>query len=358
MKHHNRILVIDDEDINIDIIELLFHDDEHIQIDGVTSGIQAIEKAKENQYDSILLDVIMPEIDGLEVLKELRQIDGYKTTPILMITSDTDKKHEALSLGATDFIPKPFDMQELKLRLFNYLDYNRVLQLTQKDNLYLEDELANKIMELEEALDIARDSQYEIAYRLAKASEFRDIETGMHLQRMSLYSKELARLLGFSEENQEIILKASPLHDVGKIGIRDAILLKPAKFTPQEFEEMKTHSIIGGNILEGNDNFDILKYGRIIALQHHERVDGNGYPFGKKGDEIHPFARIVAIADVFDALTSPRVYKKAFTIEQSIKILKEGRSSHFDSQYLDVFLDNLDIFLDIKNKNSDTTEEY
>jgi putative two-component system response regulator len=271
-----------------------------------------------------------------------------------MITSDADRKHEALELGATDFIPKPFDVKELKLRILNYLDYNRVLKLTKKNNLFLQEELVNAISELEKALTISRESQYEIAYRLARASEFRDFETGMHLQRMSLYSKELAKLLNFSEEEQEIILKASPLHDVGKIGIPDKILLKPAKFTDEEFEQMKKHSQIGADILEGNDNFPILKYGKIIALEHHEKYDGSGYPYGKKGEEIHKFARIVAIADVFDALLSPRVYKKAMSLEKAISIMKEGRGKHFDPNFLDVFLEHLPNFLKIKDKYKDT----
>lgn len=359
MEHRkNRVLILDDEELNIDIIKLVFMNEKSIEIDTATTGVEAISLAMKNRYDSFLLDVVMPGVNGIDVLKKLRKTEKYRTTPILMITSDVDRKNEILEFGATDFIPKPFDVKELRLRLFNYLDYNRVMRMVEENNLFLQDEITHKIEELEDALKIARESQYEIAYRLARASEFRDIETGMHLQRMSRYSQELARLLGFSKSEQEIILQSSPLHDVGKIGIRDSILLKPGRFTADEFENMKQHTIIGGNILSGNDNFPILKYGRIIALEHHEKVNGTGYPFGKRGSEIHPYSKIVAIADVFDALSSPRVYKKAMSVEETIEIIQRDTGTHFEKEYVDVFVKNLEIFLEIKEKYKDTYDEY
>jgi putative two-component system response regulator len=357
-KRKNRILVIDDEEINIDIIKIVLHSDESLTIDSALNGVEAIELAIKHNYDSFLLDLIMPGLSGVDVLKKLRSIDKYKATPILMITSDVERKHEVLEHGATDFIPKPFDIKELKLRLSNYLDYNRTMRIVRENNLFLQDEISHKIEELENALQVARESQYEIAYRLAKASEFRDIETGMHLQRMSRYSALLAKLLGFSKEEQDIVLRASPLHDVGKIGIRDAILLKPGRYTAEEFENMKQHTIIGGNILSGNDSFPILKYGKIIALEHHEKVDGTGYPLGKKGDEIHPYARIVSIADVFDALSSKRVYKKSFSVEETLEIMEKDSGKHFDEQYLSVFIKNLDLFLEIKEEYRDEFSEH
>jgi putative two-component system response regulator len=354
----HRILVVDDEEINIDIIRLILQDEPNIKIDSSTSGFEAIQMAQKNHYDSFLLDLIMPGLNGIEVLKQLRSLEKYVTTPILMVTSDVERKNEVLQYGATDFLPKPFDVKELKIRLNNYLDYNRTMNLVKENNLFLKDEIEQKIEELENALQIARESQYEIAYRLAKASEFRDIETGMHLQRMSRYSEKLAKLLGFSKVEQDIILRASPLHDVGKIGIRDHILLKPGRFTAEEFENMKQHTIIGGNILTGNDSFPILKYGKIIALEHHEKVDGSGYPFGKDGSEIHPYAKIVAIADVFDALTSARVYKRAMSVEDALELMTKGSGKHFDEVFLKVFIHNIEKFLEIKEKYRDDFDEF
>ena len=348
-----KILVIDDE-MTIDLIKYIFNDNKDIQVDGISKVDKVLEKIKETQYDTILLNASPSNLEGLELLKKIRKMGEYYSIPILIMTSDKDIRYQALNYGATDFLPKPFDVKELSLRVSNYLDFGKILTLAEQSHFFMQKSLEKKIEKVEQALKIAKQSQYEIAYRLAKASELRDTETGMHIKRMSLYSYELSKILNLSEKEQELIYLASPLHDVGKIGIRDNILLKPGRFTNEEFEEMKKHTIIGGEILaEGSNDFPLLKYGRIIALQHHEKVNGTGYPFGLKGDEIHPFSKIVAIADVFDALTSPRVYKKAFSVEEAINIMLEGKGSHFETEYLEAFIDNLDKFLKIKEKYLD-----
>jgi putative two-component system response regulator len=347
-----KILVIDDE-MTIDLVKYIFDNDQYIQVDGILENQDYLKIIKENHYDTILLNASPSNLHGMEILKEIRKMGEYYSTPILIMTNDKDIKYQALVQGATDFLPKPFDIKELSLRVSNYLDFGRILKLSEQSHIFMQKSLENKIEKIEQALKVAQESQYEIAYRLAKASELRDTETGMHIKRMSLYSYELSKFLNFSKKEQELIYLASPLHDVGKIGIRDAILLKPGRFTDEEFNKMKEHTIIGGEILDGNDNLPLLKYGKIIALQHHEKIDGTGYPYGLKGDEIHPFAKIVAIADVFDALTSPRVYKKAFSIEKAINIMLDGKGTHFEAEYLETFISNLDHFLKIKEEYSD-----
>ena len=213
-----------------------------------------------------------------------------------------------------------------------------------------------KTAKLEEALVLAKKTEYEISARLGKASEYRDLETGMHIKRMSHYSAKLAQLAGLSPDEVELILYASPLHDIGKVGIPDQILLKPGKFTPEEFEIMKLHSVLGGKMLETDGNYPVLEAGRIIALQHHEKIDGTGYPAGLIGEKIHIHARIVSIADVFDALSSERVYKKAFSVKKTLEIMEEGSGTHFDSVLLNLLITNLDQFLTIKEAFPDEEE--
>jgi putative two-component system response regulator len=223
-------------------------------------------------------------------------------------------------------------------------------------NRILEEKVHERTAELQDALLLAKKTEYEISARLGKASEYRDLETGMHIKRMSHYAAKLAELAGLEKEEIELILYASPLHDIGKVGIPDRILLKPGRFTPEEFEIMKLHSVIGGKMLETDESYPVIDAGRIIALQHHEKIDGTGYPKGLKGNEIHMHARIVSIADVFDALSSERVYKKAFTVEQTINIISEGKGSHFDAHLVDLLVENLAQFLEIKERFPDEVE--
>jgi putative two-component system response regulator len=355
----SRVLVVEDELVNRELLKYSIEQiDKNITIDSVESGEEALEFTKHNSYDTILLDISLNgELDGFNVLERLRESIRFKNTPILIITSDIELRHKALQLKATDFISKPFDVEALNLRVKNYIEHNLMLKELQNRSSSLEIELANKVEELKESLQVAKNTEYEISLRLAKASEFRDVETGMHIKRMSLYSKLLSKLVGFNADEQETLFRASPLHDIGKIGILDNILLKPGKLTASEFDTMKTHTTIGGEILEGAEKYPVLKYGKIIAEQHHEKWDGSGYPQGLKGENIHPFARIVAIADVFDALSSKRVYKPSMPLSKVISIMKEGRGSHFDPNYFDIFFDNLYLFLDIKEEYRDRPAE-
>ena len=217
--------------------------------------------------------------------------------------------------------------------------------------------MVKKTAALQKALKLSKEAEYEISLRLGMAAEFRDLETGMHTRRISTLSNALGTLSGMSEEEAEVLRYASPLHDVGKIGIPDRILLKPGKLDDKEFEIMKSHTVIGGKILSDAERYPMLDAGRIIALQHHERWDGNGYPYGLSGTDIHIFARIVSIVDVFDALTSERPYKKAFPLEKAQAIMIDGMGSFFDPDLLLLFFDNLDLFVRIKDELRDDTAE-
>jgi putative two-component system response regulator len=356
----SRVLIVEDEIVNQEMITFSLQQirDFDMEIDRTVDGDSALKFALENEYDAILLDIFIEgSMDGFDVLKRLRESEKCRTTPILVITSDVDLKHKALKLQATDFISKPFDLEALQLRVKNYIHHNHTLKQLRRRSTSLEKELQQKVIELKESLTVAKETEYEISLRLAKASEFRDVETGMHIKRMSLYSQLLAKLLGFSEEKQELVFRSSPLHDIGKIGILDNILLKPGKLTADEFDIMKRHTTIGGAILDGAEKYPVLKFGKIIAEQHHEKWNGSGYPRGLEGEEIHPFARVVAIADVFDALSSKRVYKPPMNLTKVMEIMREGRGSHFDPDYFDKFEENLYLFLEIKDKHQDTIEE-
>jgi putative two-component system response regulator len=251
-------------------------------------------------------------------------------------------------MGANDFIAKPYDPEELKLRVMNHVRSKKLGELARNFNSVLEGEVANKTSALRKALEHSRKAEFEISLRLGRAAEFRDLETGMHIRRVSELSHELAVRAGLDEQESEILRHASPLHDVGKIGIPDNILLKPGKLEAFEFQIMKTHTTIGGKILSDADEFPVIKAGQIIAMQHHEKWDGSGYPQRLAGTKIHIYGRIVIIADVFDALTSERPYKKEFPLEKAVEIMREGKGAFFDPDLLDLFTENLDAFVRIK----------
>lgn len=355
-----RILAVDDIDYNLELIKDIFHDEIDLIIITASNGKEVFEVLQDQNdigIDLILLDLSMPIMDGFEVLEKLEVDPILSLIPVIVVTANADEKIKALQLGASDFISKPYDIVELKLRATNYIHIGQYQRYLNKTNLYLEKKITERTLQLQQALALSKKTEYEISLRLGKASEYRDTETGMHIKRMSLYSEKLAQLLGLDEYECELIRYAAPLHDVGKVGIRDNILLKPGKLTEEEFEIMKTHTLIGGEILNHADEFPVIKMGQIIALQHHEKYDGNGYPYGLKGSEIHLYARIVAIADVFDALSSVRVYKKAFSIQESLTIMQRERDKQFDPKLFDLFIENICDFIAIKEKYQDTLRD-
>jgi putative two-component system response regulator len=352
-----KILAVDDQEFNLDLIELAFMESMNVEITRTTNGKEALEVLdKDPDYHVILLDLAMPVMNGFEALQHIKTHPLWSQIPTIVVTANAEEKHRALREGASDFLSKPIDVEELKLRTFNYAKIKEYQDSLADMNRILEEKVHERTAELQDALLLAKKTEYEISARLGKASEYRDLETGMHIKRMSHYAAKLAELAGLKKEEIELILYASPLHDIGKVGIPDRILLKPGRFTPEEFEIMKLHSVIGGKMLETDESYPVIDAGRIIALQHHEKIDGTGYPKGLKGNEIHMHARIVSIADVFDALSSERVYKKAFTVEQTINIISEGKGSHFDAHLVDLLVENLAQFLEIKERFPDEVE--
>ena len=350
------VLAVDDEPFNLDLIELAFMDIENMNLIQAINGQDALDKLPHINPDVILLDLRMPIMDGFGMLEKVKNHPIYSKIPVIIVTANSEEKNRALELGANDFLAKPVDTTELKLRTLNYSKLYKSQLALEELNKNLDKLVAQRTEELHVALKLAQETEYEVSLRLGMASEYRDLETGMHIKRISHYSALLGKLFGMSEEEEKLLLYASPLHDIGKIGIPDAILLKHGKLNEREFKLMKEHASIGGLMLQDGNKFPIIRTGQIIALQHHEKYDGSGYPNGLSGEEIHVYARIVSIVDVFDALTSKRIYKEAFPLDKALSIMKEGEGSHFDPVLLNLFLDNLDKFLEIRDNFIDNNE--
>lgn len=353
-----KLLAVDDEPFNLDLVELAFMDlMDEVELFKAENGEVALKVLEEvPDIDVVLLDLAMPVMNGFDVLAVRQASERLKNIPVIVVTANSEEKHRALAEGANDFLGKPYDVEELKLRSMNYAKISKYQHAISHQNEILETMVAERTQELQSALDFAKETEYEISSRLGKASEYRDLETGMHIKRMSHYSAKLAELAGLGDEDVELILYAAPLHDIGKVGIPDSILLKPGRFTPEEFEIMKMHAELGAQMLEGGEQYPVIEMGRIIALHHHEKYDGTGYPKGLQGEEIHVFGRIVAIADVFDALTSKRVYKDAMPVEKALSIMEEGRGTHFDPELIDLFLNNIALFQEIGEQFQDEEE--
>ena len=340
------ILAIDDEAFNLDLIEATFSFVDDTKLYFASSALEGIETLNRCKIDVVLLDISMPDINGLQALKMMRK--EYPRLPIIMVTANHEKKQEALELGASDFLSKPYDIDELRLRTLNYAKLKQSTDMLENQKEHLEVEVKKRTIELEKSLALAEETEKEIASRLGRVSEYRDMETGGHIKRMAHYSFLLAKMYGLDEKECELVLNAAPLHDVGKVAIKDTILLKPGRFSEEEFEVMKTHAQLGADILSGAGKFPTIEAGRIIALEHHEKYDGSGYPNAKSGEEIHLYARIIAVADVFDALNSKRIYKEAMDLETVLKIMKDGRATHFDPKIVDLLLNSIDEFLKIQ----------
>ena len=358
MNKKPKILVVDDEDRNLRLMEAILLPLGY-DIVFAHDGKEALEKIQETPVDVILLDIMMPEMDGFEVARRLKSDNETKIIPIVMVTAlqEVGDRIKALEAGADDFLNKPVDKTEVRARVASLLKvkaYNDHMRNYQQE---LESEVAKRTKELKKAFEKIKVVSLETIYRLTKAAEFRDEDTGAHIQRMSNYSAIIAQTMGLSEQTVESILYAAPMHDIGKIGIPDRILLKPAKLDPDEWVIMKQHTIMGGRILE-ESAAGFIKLGEIVALTHHEKWDGSGYPKGLKGMKIPLVGRIVAIADVFDALTSKRPYKEAFSLEKSYEIIKEGSGTHFDPDVVDAFFASREKLLAIKEKFKDEQESH
>ncbi len=297
-----------------------------------TNPEEALEWATENTADLVLVDYVMPEMNGVEFVRLLKTLPSYKYVPVIMITikKDAATRYAALDAGITDFLSKPIDVYECTARSKNLLTMRQQhIALQTKSNL-LEGLVKTATVEI-------RAREKETLMRLARAGEHKDFDTAKHLQRMSLYSRVIAEAIGFNEEDAEIIELASPLHDIGKIGIPDSILLKKGPLDAEELKIMRKHPLIGYEILQDSPSKYLQKGGE-IALAHHERFDGTGYPHGLKGNEIPLSARIVAVADVFDALTSVRPYKEAWSIDNALEYIRNESGKHFDPELVTVML--------------------
>jgi putative two-component system response regulator len=285
-----------------------------------------------NVPDLIIVDYMMPELDGIEFIRLVREMPGRQLVPILMITANDQKqiRYSALDIGANDFLTKPIDKVEFLARARNMLSLNEARKHMADHASWLAGEVRKATQEIVQR-------ERETVFRLAKAAEYRDPETGAHILRMAHYSRLIARELGLSEEDQQLLLEAAPMHDIGKVGIADKILLKPGRLSAEEFEIMKQHAIFGYELLAGSSS-RLLQVAAEIAKGHHEKFDGSGYPAGVSGDDIPIFSRIVAVADVFDALTSERPYKKAWEMEAAADFLRSGAGTHFDPACVKAFL--------------------
>jgi putative two-component system response regulator len=345
------VVIVDDTQINVTLMQALVTRIEGCKPIGFTNSVAGLQWCVDGDPDLVIVDYMMPAPDGIEFIERLRAIPTRSEVPILMVTADHEKevRYRALETGANDFLTKPIDRIEFTSRVKNML-------AIRKSYLALSDHAAWLAAEVDKATAEIREREREAVFRLARAAEFRDPETGAHIQRMAHYSRLIAAGIGLDTVQQELILEAAPMHDVGKLGTPDAILLKPGKLTPEEFAVMKQHATIGWEILR-DSAAPTLKTAAEIAYTHHEKFDGSGYPRGLKGEEIPLFGRIVAIADVFDALTSARPYKKAWEFDAAWEFIRENRGSHFDPHCADTFLARRDEVLAIRAQFCDPDEE-
>ncbi len=339
---HARIMIVDDDPVILKLLDKLLASEGYDNTVLIQDPREVIKRYKEERPKLVLLDINMPHMDGFHVLKQLKTLNDRLMPPVIVLTAQKGRDYllRALSGGARDFITKPFDRTEILMRVLNSLDAHL-------DHLMIHDQKAALDSLVRQRTAELRKTQLQIVQRLGKASEYRDEETGNHIMRMSNFTYVLAKGLDWSEEDCELILHASTMHDVGKIGISDEILKKPGKLDPNEWEVMKRHTIIGGKLLEGDDS-TLMSMAREIALTHHEWWNGEGYPNALKEEAIPRSGRIAAVADVFDALTSERPYKKIWSIGAAKKLITENSGIQFDPDIIDVFLDKLDTILEIR----------
>ncbi|MFV3369259.1 HD domain-containing phosphohydrolase [Pseudomonas sp. NY15435] len=324
--HRPCLLLVDDEATNLQVLRHILQDDYRLLF--AKDGDKALELANRERPDLVLLDVMMPGMTGFEVCQRLKAEQATCTIPVIFVTALADVPDEArgFEVGAVDYITKPVSPPIVRARVRTHLSLVRVEEL--------------------------RETRLQIVQRLGKASEYKDNETGLHVIRMSHYAHILARAAGYSEKAADDLLNAAPMHDVGKIGIPDAILQKPGRLDEHEWAVMRQHPEIGARIIGEHDS-NLLRLARSIALTHHERWDGTGYPKGLRGEEIPVEGRIVAIADVFDALTSVRPYKPAWSIDEAVELLRREKGSQFDPELVELFLGCLPDILAVRERWAD-----
>lgn len=365
-----RILFVDDEQNFLDgMRRMLQTQDGTWDTDFIANAYAAFDQICKTGYDTVVSDIKMPCMDGFELLEKIRNTEWTKDIPVLILTGSNENhlKQRALDLGATDLLNKPVNREDLIARLKSMLRLKSYQDEITAQNALLERKVRERTLELEE-------SRLDIIWRLAKMAEFRDYDTGNHIVRVGYYCRVIAGALGLEQEYIETLFMTSPLHDIGKIGIPDNILLKPGKLSPEEFEVMQKHCAIGAEMLQPdckckdafllerglhiyttprNGNNPLLKMASTIALSHHERWDGTGYPSGLAGDKIPTESRIVALSDVYDALCSVRPYKPAFTEEESLAIIRDEAGTHLDPVVYAAFEKSIDKLRSIRIQLSD-----
>jgi len=334
MIHDLNILIVDDEIVNTILLEELMMQDGYTNYTVCNDSMEAYNYILTNRIDVLITDYNMPQLNGIDLLKLTKSVNPELVS--IMITADNNSEMmiEALEVGVTEFLLKPIFPITFKLRLKNILEVKSALNITKDFNKNLDTQVKNATKALKE-------NELEVLEVLSRAAEYKDPETASHIARVAHYSRLMAKKYGLSKEEQEIIFYASPLHDIGKISIADSILLKPGKLTSQEFEDMKEHCKTGKAILSDTKN-PYLIAGEAISLTHHEKYNGKGYPQGLEAEDIPLHGRIVAVADVFDALTSIRPYKKAWSFEDATNLLIQEKGQHFDPSIVELFIDSID----------------
>lgn len=340
----SKILIVDDIPDNINVLVHALKDDYRLAV--ATSGKGALQLLRKHAVDLILLDVMMPEMDGFETCERIKANEETRQLPIIFVTAAGEilDKSRGFELGGVDYIVKPFDLIELKARVRTHLALKHAQEALQRQNEILEEKVEERTLEL-------RQTQLEIVDRLARAAEFRDGGTGLHVRRLSHYCLLLGRSSGLSEAECKVLFHASRMHDVGKVGIPDGILLKRGRLDPKEWAIMQTHTTIGAKILAHN-GCKLLSMAESIALTHHEKWDGSGYPQGLEGAAIPFVGRITSICDVFDALTSLRPYKEPWPVEEAVSEIIRGSGTHFEPALVEKFVEILPQLLAVKQQFS------
>lgn len=356
MEGKRAVLVVDDELASREVMRDMLESLGYLVV-MAQDGLEALAKLAAG-VDLVLLDVNMPRMDGFEVVKHIRKRYSAAELPVIMVTgvSGRDERLRAVQAGANDFIEKPVDMTELRVRVSAQLRLKEAQDALRRYQTELENLVEERTAALRLALDELAEANrsthrayLDTIFRLALAAEYKDRETAGHIRRVGRYCGLIGRALGLPLREAEVLEVAGPMHDVGKLGVPDHILLKPGKLDAGEWEAMKQHTLIGARLLEGSPS-EYLQAGAVIALSHHERWDGSGYPRGLVGEEIPLPGRICAVADVFDALTTDRPYRKAMSNEEALEVMRSGRGGHFDPEILDLFFENLDEVLAIQGE--------